>query len=837
MDTKQTDESSTDPGWIARATGSFSRILLDPTILVLSLLIVGVAVLLFWPPAPHLSHRSPVVPMAIFFTGAMLGLALVMRRLRSASQELEMRVHQRTAELQASNAQLTTEMSERTLVEQQLRESEQRFKMLVEHATEAILLLDIDAGTFIQGNPNALQLFGLSRETFLRMHPLDLSPPHQPDGRSSDESATEKITRALDGETVVFDWTHCHSDGTTIPCEVRLLRLPAGDRNVLRAAITDITARKRTEDELRRAKEAAEAASRAKSDFLANMSHEIRTPMNGIIGMTTLLANSPLTPTQQDHLGMVRESADSLLHLLNDILDFSKAGAGKLRLETIRFSLRETVRKAITVMSAEACDKRLTLAQRIDKELPDELYGDPARLRQVILNLVGNAIKFTETGEVTVTVSSAASTDSTHTLHFAIKDTGIGISPALQDSVFQEFVQADSSTTRRYGGTGLGLAIACQLVAMLRGRIWLESELGRGTTVHFTATFDLKDASLNQAVNHRASQDALGQNTVAVSGFATDAPAQPPSLDALTALHAASDANKRYFPARRLQILLVEDGLVNQRVATGILTSWGHTVRLAKNGDVAVEMFAADDYDIVLMDIQMPVMDGVEATMIIRTQHPDSHIPIVAMTAAALPADRARCLDAGMNDFIAKPIMVDTLFEVVERMTALDASPANRFEGESAGTRIDRDLQATQSSASRHAVPLRESPDGAAADHAMATPDGVDRLIDLDAAMQRIPGGRRAVEEMAELLLEELPKMLAEVSTAIAAADPKRVRIAAHALKGSASVFGASQVVDVAQQLEQMGQDGNLADAVARHGELEAVVSTFAMAMRREFAR
>ena len=370
------------------------------------------------------SFGQTLLLFAIFGTAAVLGLTLVIGRLQHASRQLDMRVQERTSELQTTNAQLTTEISEREQIEQALRESEQRFKTLVEHATEAILLLDIDAGTSIEGNSNALQLFDLSREQFLKMNPVSLSPATQPDGRSSLDSANEKIERALNGETVVFEWTHCNARGEPIPCEVRLVRLPSDNRRIIRASITDITLRKQAENELRRAKEAAEAASCAKSEFLSNMSHEIRTPMNGIIGMTELLSATQLTSEQHNYLHMVQDSAASLLHLLNDILDFSKIEAGKMRLETIDFNLRDIVGQTVKTLAASADQKGLELACRIDPELDDNFTGDPGRLRQIIVNLVGNAIKFTESGEVTIAVTRDSSTESPTTLHFTVQDKG-----------------------------------------------------------------------------------------------------------------------------------------------------------------------------------------------------------------------------------------------------------------------------------------------------------------------------------------------------------------------------------------------------------------------------
>jgi PAS domain S-box-containing protein len=722
----------------------------------------------------------------IFGTAAVLGMTLVIGRLQHTSRQLDMRVQERTSELRTSNAQLKTEISEREQIEQALRESEQRFKTLVEHATEAILLLDIDAGTFIEGNPNALQLFGLSREKFLKMNPVALSPGTQPDGRSSLDSANEKIGRALDGETVVFEWMHCNVQGEPIPCEVRLVRLPSSDRRIIRASITDITLRKQAEAELRRAKEAAEAVSRAKSDFLANMSHEIRTPMNGIIGMTELLSNTPLTSEQHNYLHMVQDSAASLLHLLNDFLDFSKIEAGKMFLETIDFSLRETVGQTVKTLAAAADQKGLELACHIDPELEDNLAGDPGRLRQIIVNLVGNAIKFTESGEVIISVTRDSPTESPTTLHFTIRDTGIGISPENQAGIFDQFAQADSSTTRRYGGTGLGLTISNQLVSMMQGRMWLESKVGTGTTFHFTAKFGIGTSETpSPATNSEAVLRIINKSARPV-----------PTLT----------MERQRAHDRKLRILLVEDGAINQRVATGLLESWGHDIKLAVNGKAAIDMFATDVFDMVLMDIQMPEMDGYEATAIIREQEDGSHTPIIAMTAAAMSDDRQRCLEAGMDDYVAKPIASDELYAIIEKY-ASSAFP-------STARRVSQ-----QERQGKHTT----------------SADSNEAHIDLRKAESRIVGGSSAMKEVAELLIEELPKMLEAVESSVQTADAKSLRLTAHTLKGSAEIFGASEVAAIARVLERMGKESKLEGAEAESIKLAEEVSRLSAALRSEF--
>jgi PAS domain S-box-containing protein len=527
------------------------------------------------------------------------------------------------------------------LFEQELRREGQRLELAARTAGLGVWEWVPDTGALVC-DPQMLALLGLAPEAFggtiedwaRCLHPDDLAA-----ARASLRAAVRTGDQFASGFRVV------RGDG-----EIRHLQGHAAvqrdaDGRVGRVVgvTIDVTARTRAEEAMRRAREAAEQANRAKSQFIANVSHELRTPMNGILGMTALLLAGDCTPAQREQLAIVQRSGEALLAILNDVLDFSKIEAGHFGIEVIPFPLRDALREPLAPLAVRAAAKGLAFDVAIDPTLPDEVLGDPVRLRQVLVNLVDNALKFTAQGAVRVEARPLAGRDDGRAwISLAVHDTGVGIAPDAQQEIFEAFRQADASTTRRFGGTGLGLSICRRLVELMGGTITLTSTPGTGST--FGVELPLGRPAPTAAV-HTAAPDRGG---AASSPHRGDTPAP----------RAAS--------AAALRILLVEDNPVNQLVAAGMLRQMGHVVEIADDGARAIECFAPGRYDLVFMDMQMPVLDGLAAARAIREiEGQGPRTPIVAMTANAMAADRAQCLAVGMDDHLAKPIRQELLRDVL----------------------------------------------------------------------------------------------------------------------------------------------------------------------------
>ena len=671
------------------------------------------------------------------------------------------RIQQRDAAIQKAHDELEHRVEERTAY----------LNALIETSPLAILVLDSEQRVQLC-NPAFESLFQYTRKEIAgkSLNGLIAEGELMEEIRSILHEATEhpvhRVTRRM------------RKDRTLVDVEVNTVNLVIGGQLMGSLSIyQDISVRRRAEQAMQEAKEAAEASSHAKSEFLANMSHEIRTPMNGILGMTELVLDTELDTDQRENLKMAKSSADALLSLINDILDFSKIEAGKLEIDAIGFQLGDVIGDTLKALSIRASQKGLELAYDIQHDSPHSLVGDPGRLRQILVNLVGNAIKFTERGEVILHVAVKEATAQEVQLHFTISDTGIGIPIEKQATIFEAFAQADGSMTRTYGGTGLGLTISTKLVELMHGRIWVESEPGKGSQFQFTAHFEIQQGAQrttmprdsgvlrnmrvlivdDNATNRKILSKMLAawgmQPTVAeggkraieileeFQGQESNFPlilldAQMPMMDGFTLAEAIkgnaewkaatimmlSSAGQRgdakrcreigvaayltkpvgqdelmqailnALPGRprpeipaavvtrhslrekshQLRILLAEDNAVNQKLAVRLLEKRGHTVAVAGNGKEAVAALQAETFDLVLMDVQMPEMDGFQATAAIRELEKASgnHLPVIAMTAHAMVGDRERCLAAGMDDYLTKPIRLEELNNLLARYSA-----------------------------------------------------------------------------------------------------------------------------------------------------------------------
>ncbi|MDQ1771899.1 PAS domain S-box protein [Labilibaculum sp. A4] len=523
------------------------------------------------------------------------------------------------------------DITEKKRLEEEKNKTEEKFKLIFEKSSVAYLL--IKESRFIDCNKACLDLFGVSRkENFIGKYVKDFSPEYQPDGLLSFDKAKMYIEEGKIRGNAKFDWIHRKENGIEFPVEVALNKVPLMDGNVLFVVLNDLSERKRVEQELIIAKEKAEEATYAKAQFLSTMSHEIRTPMNAVIGVTHLLSEDNPREDQIQNINILKLSADNLMTLINDILDFSKIEAGRVDIESLDFNFRNLIQNIASGFDMKSKEKGLDFIVDVDPKIPAYLIGDPTRISQVLNNLCGNAVKFTDKGNVQVMVSYQEKYDDKVKLKFEIKDTGIGIPEDKQDQIFQSFSQADSNTTRLYGGTGLGLTISKKLIEIMGGCINVKSDLEFGTTFSF---------DLCLTISHKSK----------------------PKLDFVTEGYQNNDKMKG------LHILLAEDNQMNILILKQFLKKWEITYDIAMNGQAAFEKVQAGNFDMVLMDLQMPIMDGYKATQSIRSLPDEKYktMPILAITASAFNEIRKKVLDAGMNDFVTKPINPEDLYLKIEK--------------------------------------------------------------------------------------------------------------------------------------------------------------------------
>ncbi|SIO56248.1 PAS domain S-box-containing protein [Singulisphaera sp. GP187] len=786
------------------------------------------------------------------------------------------------------------DISGRKLAEKELRQSELRFQMLAHATNDAAWDRDLVTNGLWM-NDCVRTLFGYPQDAVGpdgswwsdRVHPEDR------------ERIETSIQALLDGEGSYWsgEYRFRHEDGSYLDVFDRgyVIRDEAMRPVRMIGSMMDISERKRAEAEIRKAQQTAVAANQAKSEFLANMSHEIRTPMNGVLGMLDLTLRSRLEPRQREFLALAKSSAETLLRLLNDILDFSKIEAGLLELESVPLSLRETIGDNLKTLALQADKKGLELTHSVAPDVPDAVLGDPGRLSQIFVNLVGNAMKFTERGEVAVRVDLGARAGDAIDLHVTVRDTGIGILPEKQPQIFAAFTQADSSTTRQFGGTGLGLTICAHLVQSMGGRLWLESVVGQGSTFHFTARLSLQEVGTTDPVPpSRVNLDGLpvlvvddnATHRLILEELVTAWGMKPTAVDsgpaALVAMRHAREADEPYSlvlldvlmpgmdgfevaewiqrdaelagtaimmlssvdyrgdvdrcravgaaaflrkpikeselldailavlglatPARagspstdtpplpppsvRLRILLAEDIPVNQRLAVTLLEDRGHSVVVANDGQETLDLLERESFDLILMDVQMPRMDGFQATAAIRADEAGTgrRIPILAMTAHAMKGDRERCLATGMDGYISKPIRAEPFLTTVEGWfpTTDGAEPEPEPER-------NRDPRL----------------------------DGAAMVFDLPGALARVRDKRPLLGKMAALFLTDCPGLLDQIRAAVATGNAPLLERAAHRMKGSAANLSAPRVVEVAGRLEEIGRESLFAEADAACSALE----------------
>ncbi len=637
-------------------------------------------------------------------------------------------------------------ITEQNRIAAALLDSEKRFRSAFDSAPIGMALVSVE-GRWLMVNRAICDIVGYSEQELLEStfqeitHPDDL------------ESDLFQVRRMLEGEIATYQMEkrYIHKQGHIVWILLSASMVKGSDGVPLYfvAQIQDITERKRIVGELAEARDAALEATRLKSEFLANMSHEIRTPMNGILGMADLLLDTSLDNDQQKLAGTIQTCAVDLLTIINDILDFSKIEAGKVSLERVAFNLRDSVDSITELFAERARTKGLQFASLIYKDLPELYYGDPIRLRQVLTNLVGNAIKFTPRGEVVIRIRKVKESSMSTRLRFEVTDTGIGIAPDILPTLFEAFNQADPSMTRRYGGTGLGLAISRQLMEIMNGELGVESEVGRGSTFWFELWLD---------------------NAVEPQG-------EPAS--------GLSDQGHRTYRDThdQLRILVAEDNLINQKVTLGQLGKLGYHADVASNGVEVLDAISRSDYDIILMDCQMPEMDGYQATREIRNRETEnSRTIIIALTASAMRGVREECLAAGMDDYITKPVQISTLAGVLAQWsTTLNERAAEQAE---AVRRVEE-----------FSEPMTEI---------------LDRSVIEQLRKLNTEGVPSLLDDLIDIFLRDAPLRLHELQEAYTHGDAQTARTVIHKLKGSSSILGATRLNNLCSELEDLGHEGAL---------------------------
>ena len=815
------------------------------------------------------------------------------------------------------------DVTDRVAAENELKQERNLLRNLLRHIPDAVFFKDRDS-RFLRVSNYLAAAFRLDPEALIGKSYGDLfDDPEIGDSTRRDELKVMETRKPLVGHLRhVVHWPADEDNW------YETSRLPLVDEEgeiIGTFGITrNVTALKNTEMQLREARDMAEEASRAKGDFLANMSHEIRTPMNAIIGMSQLLARTELTEVQHDQLRIIRDEADSLMRLLNDILDFSKIEARKLELESIPFSVHDLLEKTGRSLSLRAAEKNVELVCRVAPDVPTHFVGDAGRLRQILANLIGNAIKFTDEGEVVAEISRGEPDETapadTISLRFTVRDTGIGIPEDKQAAVLEAFAQADSSTTRRFGGTGLGLAISKQLVELMHGELTLESRVGVGTTFGFTAHLEpappRDDALIDRldaleqmpvlvvddnAINRRILNETLtawklvptlvedgpsalhalesaeqsgspfrlvitdcmmpemdgfelsqkireqyapeqakivllssaGRSDVlrrcreiGISRYVTKPVVQSELLHVVLQVMGIRGSSQptveEILPAcRPLRVLVAEDGIANQQVAIGLLQAGGHESVVVSDGRETITRWQSEPFDVILMDMHMPVMDGIEATRHIRAaeQETGQHIPIIALTAAAMKEDAQICRQAGMDDYLSKPIQLRRLQETLARF---------------AGPHTEWAIDTEEESATDAAVVSFESDGGLSLSDKLAASNSLSQSssIDLQTAASRVPGGLQGVRKLTEVFIPECEALMHTLHDELPGGDAAVIQRAAHTLKGSADLFAATNVHDKAAEIERLAEAEDLSAAAARLPALDGEVDSMLRALR-----